>query len=337
MLTNVSRPSAVDVLRPFAVGDTFYADTTSTLAKRVIGTTDQVYIVSGGIPVWSSTVTIATLSVVDSGFRVVGSSDATKKLAFEVDAQTAGKTLTIDTGAQTLDRTLSVPVLSGNTTLAVIGQAQTFTGIQTFSTPIASTSGGTGVNNAGTITNASNTTITGGGTLALAGFTLTTPATGTAAIRGVANTFSVTQTFSATSAVSISGTTGSGYTFGTFSGYGYMALNGDGSLSGTLGFFGGATGDNNLYFNAPSGNSVYARVNNADVLQMATGGITATPRITATGGVTVGTATLLTTNVALTNGAGASAGTMTNAPAVGNPTKWIPINDNGTTRYIPCW
>lgn len=31
------------------------------------------------------------------------------------------------------------------------------------------------------------------------------------------------------------------------------------------------------------------------------------------------------------------AGTITNAPAAGNPTKWIPINDNGTTRYIPAW
>jgi hypothetical protein len=38
-----------------------------------------------------------------------------------------------------------------------------------------------------------------------------------------------------------------------------------------------------------------------------------------------------------TDGAGAQAGTLTNAPAVGNPTKWIPIDDNGTTRYIPAW
>ena len=42
-------------------------------------------------------------------------------------------------------------------------------------------------------------------------------------------------------------------------------------------------------------------------------------------------------NVALTNGAAAGAGTITNAPAAGNPTKWIPIDDNGTIRYIPCW
>ena len=40
---------------------------------------------------------------------------------------------------------------------------------------------------------------------------------------------------------------------------------------------------------------------------------------------------------AFDNGAGASAGTITNAPAAGNPTKWIPIDDNGTTRHIPAW
>ena len=40
---------------------------------------------------------------------------------------------------------------------------------------------------------------------------------------------------------------------------------------------------------------------------------------------------------AFTDGAGADTGTLTNAPAAGNPTKWIPIDDNGTTRYIPAW
>lgn len=37
------------------------------------------------------------------------------------------------------------------------------------------------------------------------------------------------------------------------------------------------------------------------------------------------------------NGAGVAAATLTNAPAAGDPTKWIPIDDNGTTRYIPAW
>lgn len=47
--------------------------------------------------------------------------------------------------------------------------------------------------------------------------------------------------------------------------------------------------------------------------------------------------TLIQTTSALTNGAAGATGTLTNAPAAGNPTKWIPINDNGTTRYIPSW
>lgn len=54
--------------------------------------------------------------------------------------------------------------------------------------------------------------------------------------------------------------------------------------------------------------------------------------------LTVGTAgPLITSSVALTNNAGANTGTLTNSPATGNPTKWIPINDNGTTRNIPAW
>ncbi len=57
---------------------------------------------------------------------------------------------------------------------------------------LPSANGGTGVNNAGTITNANDTTITGGGTLALGGYTLTVPATGTAALLGSANAFTST-------------------------------------------------------------------------------------------------------------------------------------------------
>jgi len=53
--------------------------------------------------------------------------------------------------------------------------------------------------------------------------------------------------------------------------------------------------------------------------------------------LTIGSSTLAATTVTLTNGAAAASGTLTNAPAAGNPTKWIPINDNGTTRYIPAW
>lgn len=46
---------------------------------------------------------------------------------------------------------------------------------------------------------------------------------------------------------------------------------------------------------------------------------------------------LLHALASLANDAGGSAATLTNAPAAGNPTKWIPIDDAGTTRYIPAW
>ena len=55
------------------------------------------------------------------------------------------------------------------------------------------------------------------------------------------------------------------------------------------------------------------------------------------GALTISDSKLLTTKTNFTNGAGSGAGSLTNAPAAGNPTKWIPINDNGTTRYIPAW
>lgn len=50
-----------------------------------------------------------------------------------------------------------------------------------------------------------------------------------------------------------------------------------------------------------------------------------------------GGAQFIQTTNALTNGAGAATGTLTNAPAAGNPTKWIGVNDNGTIRYVPSW
>lgn len=70
---------------------------------------------------------------------------------------------------------------------------------------------------------------------------------------------------------------------------------------------------------------------NADRVAI-TGGSIAGVTLSTTGG-----AVLASTSAALTNGAGAGGGTITNAPAAGNPTKWIGINDNGTTRYIPSW
>lgn len=63
-----------------------------------------------------------------------------------------------------------------------------------------------------------------------------------------------------------------------------------------------------------------------------TGAITTVSTITTLGG-----ATFHTTSSALTDGAGVALGTLATAPSAGNPTKWLGINDNGTTRYIPAW
>jgi hypothetical protein len=55
-----------------------------------------------------------------------------------------------------------------------------------------------------------------------------------------------------------------------------------------------------------------------------------------TGQVIVQTATGLRFNNHV-SGAGAATGTLTNAPAAGNPAFWLPVNIAGTVRYIPCW
>lgn len=54
-------------------------------------------------------------------------------------------------------------------------------------------------------------------------------------------------------------------------------------------------------------------------------------------GITTGQTVLHHTSVNLANGAAANVGTLNNAPALGDPTKWISIDDNGTTRYVPSW
>lgn len=55
------------------------------------------------------------------------------------------------------------------------------------------------------------------------------------------------------------------------------------------------------------------------------------------GSLAINSNTLAHTYTSFSDGAAANVGTLTNAPAAGNPTKWISINDNGTTRYIPAW
>lgn len=82
-------------------------------------------------------------------------------------------------------------------------------------------------------------------------------------------------------------------------------------------------------------NGAWQLINNgysAILLQVADNGA-----VNASGLITGGSSTLIGSSVALANGAGGSTATLTNAPVAGNPTKWVPVNDNGTTRYTPLW
>lgn len=72
-------------------------------------------------------------------------------------------------------------------------------------------------------------------------------------------------------------------------------------------------------------------------ISVTAGSLAITPAIVCASTITFASASLPATTVTFTNGAAAATGTLTNAPAAGDPTKWIPINDNGTTRYIPAW
>lgn len=134
----------------------------------------------------NGTVTSVALTVPGVLFSVAGS------------PVTASGTLALSLLTQTANTVLAGPASGGAATptmralvAADIPAISLTTGV---SGVLPSANGGTGVNNAGTLTNATNTTITGGGTLALAGFTLTVPATGTAALLGTANVFTAAQT-----------------------------------------------------------------------------------------------------------------------------------------------
>lgn len=55
-------------------------------------------------------------------------------------------------------------------------------------------------------------------------------------------------------------------------------------------------------------------------------------RVTLPGG-----AQLLKTTAAMTSGAAAGLGTLSNAPTAGNPAVWCPIMFNGVQHWFPCW
>ena len=93
---------------------------------------------------------------------------------------------------------------------------------------------------------------------------------------------------------------------------------------------------------APAGQQAQSIDDLAPPIQIGTLGQQQRDNVSITGGsvtanLTNNQNTLMTSSATLSNGAGAATATLTNAPAAGNPTKWVAINDNGTTRRIPTW
>jgi hypothetical protein len=99
-----------------------------------------------------------------------------------------------------------------------------------------------------------------------------------------------------------------------------------------LQYFPGAIGAANVTF--PNTLDASSSTVAANVMS---GGLAVAKQLILGGALTINSATMIKTNTTFTNNAGANVGTLNNSPATGNPTKWIPINDNGTIRNIPCW
>lgn len=134
--------------------------------------------------------------------------------------------------------------------------------------------------------------------------------------------------------------------------YGFVSKTGAGNQTAISIAGNNATAGSNSLDLIQNGSSVATILNRANAaLNIGTNAVTILS-IAATGNVTINAPAsgngltvppgltngeLINTSAALTTGAGVGAGTITNAPAAGNPTKWIKINDNGTIRAFPAW
>ncbi len=102
--------------------------------------------------------------------------------------------------------------------------------------------------------------------------------------------------------------------------------------------FVGAFGYGNSGSGAPYANNVYVIAANKDFVVFGGAGATEKLRVTNAGAVTTNIASfILGSKTTITGGATGNIPTLTAGPVTGNPTKWLPYDDNGTTRYIPSW
>ncbi len=81
-----------------------------------------------------------------------------------------------------------------------------------------------------------------------------------------------------------------------------------------------------------------AAAQSADLQQWNVNGGTALAKITKDGSIYSSKADFILHSLStITGGATGNTPTLTAGPVTGNPTKWLPYDDNGVTRYIPSW
>jgi hypothetical protein len=129
----------------YTTGDTLYASASNTLSKRPIGSTGQVYTVSGGVPVWSDITSVGTIATGTWQGTAIGAiyggtaqtSWTTGDLLYASGTNTLAKRAVGSTG-QALVVSGGLPTWASITTLGTIA-----TGVWN-GTQIGATFGGTG-------------------------------------------------------------------------------------------------------------------------------------------------------------------------------------------------
>ncbi len=185
-------------LASYAIGDLVYADGATSLAKLADVATGNA-LISGGVttaPSWGK----IGLTTHVSGTLAIANGGTASGTALSGSSIMVSNGSAIIQGSAGTSTTLLHGNASGVPTYSAVTLTTDVTGI------LPSANGGTGVNNAGTITTAANISFTGAGSFVTGGFTLTVPATGTAGLLGTAQSWTAVNTFSNATAASSSQT-----------------------------------------------------------------------------------------------------------------------------------
>ena len=153
---SVARAGSAAAL-PLSLGTTEVAANRVGLFADLTASAEFLQVVAGGVsgPIFQragANVMMTGLKVQDSTFQILDNLDNSKSIAWQAGTQGSGLQFTFDIGAQAGNRTASIPVLAGTDTFAMLGVANTFTLVNTFSNATSATTSQLGaiVQNSGT-------------------------------------------------------------------------------------------------------------------------------------------------------------------------------------------